>query len=139
MKVSLIILVTLFFAILDTYFFINKLIETKKIKISSNDKDIKAKVVGGHLFITGDIRPILLYKINEEEKEYTCRFYYSAKKYPIGKEVDLKISMISGLAYIKNDLIKDFIFHSFRMIYWFFGLLISFYYLYTHWIFVLIN
>lgn len=129
MRVNLFILVTLFFATLDTYFFCKKIIETKKIKISSNDKDIKAKVIGGHLFITGDIRPILLYRINEEEKEYTCRFYYSVKKYPIGKEVDLKISTISGLAYIKNDLIKDFVFHSFRMIYLYFGLFIGFYYI----------
>lgn len=52
-------------------FFIRKIIETKNIKMGSDDGNIKAKVIGGHLFITGDIRLILLYKINGEEKRYT--------------------------------------------------------------------
>lgn len=129
MRIILIVFGSLFFGILDTYFFVKKIIDTKEIKISPNDEDIKAKVIGWDLFITGDIRPILLYRINGEEKRYTCRFYYSTKKYPIGREVDLKISKISRLAYDKKDLRKDFFFHLFRILYWILCLLISFYYI----------
>lgn len=110
-------------------FFIRKIIETKNIKMESDDGNIKAKVIGGHLFITGDIRPILLYKINGAEKRYTYRFYYNAGNYPVGQEVDLKLSKISGLAYDKSDIIKDLIFITIRILFWSFVVLVGLYYI----------
>lgn len=72
--------------------------EICEIKMSSDDGSIKATVVDVSILTTGDIRPILLYTVNGEKKKYIYHFYHRFKEFPIGKEVELKLSNISGLA-----------------------------------------
>lgn len=124
------IFVGLAFDVIDIYFFIRSLKEIKKIKIGSNDSYVKAIVVGKYnLYITGDIRPILSYTVDGEEKKYVYHFYHTSKKYPVGKEIYLKLSNISGLAYDKKDLIQGVLFNLFRILLWSVGLLLGVYYM----------
>lgn len=105
--------------------------EIKKIRIGSDDGDIKAAVVEWRLFYTGDIRPILLYTIDGKEKKYEYHFYHDKEEYPIGKEVNLKLSSVSGLAYDKKDLIKGLLLRLFGTLFFVAGLIIGIYVLFV--------
>ena len=85
--------------------------EIKRIKPDSGDGNVKAVVVNIDPFLTGDVAPIVSYTSgSREEKKYKYYYWYNRKKYPIGKEVSLKLSSASGLAYDRKDLIKGFLF-----------------------------
>lgn len=105
--------------------------EIKKIKIGSNNGDIKATVVEWRLFYTGDIRPVLLYTVDGKERKYEYHFYHNKEEYPIGKEVNLKFSRVSGLAYDKKDLIKGLLLRLFATLFFAGGLLIGIYVLFV--------
>ena len=91
------------------FFLMIKLVdEVRKIKISKSDSYVKAIVVNWRSFPTGDITPIVMYKVNGVEKIYNFHFVHNRKEYPIGKEIFLQLSNKSGLAYEKKDLIQGF-------------------------------
>lgn len=102
--------------------------EIRTIKINSDDGTIIATVVDAHVFTTGDVRPILLYTVNGENKKYTYHFYHRLKEFPIGKEVELRLSRASGLAYDKKDLIQGILMNVFSIIFVFGGFLLFLYY-----------
>lgn len=56
--------------------------EIKKIKINNNDGDIKATVVEWRIFYTGDIRPVLSYIVDGEEKNTNIIFTTIQKNIP---------------------------------------------------------
>lgn len=94
-----------------------KLNEIRKICIGSEDESVKGIVVGKKTFLyTGDVHPIVSCKIKGSEILYQYRFYYNLSQFPLGKEVDLKVSRISGIPYDKKDLIKDILLHVFFLI-----------------------
>lgn len=101
--------------------------EIKKIRIGSKDGNIKATVVEWRLFYTGDIRPILLYTVDGKEKKYEYHFYHNKEEYPIGKEVNLKLSSFSGLAYDKKDLIQGLLLRLFATLFIAAGLIAGIY------------
>lgn len=106
--------------------------EILKIKIRHDDGMITAKVVDAHIFTTGDVRPILLYTVNGENKKYTYHFYHRLKEFPIGKEVELRLSSASGLAYDKKDLIQGLLSLIFATLFFMMALLFFvYYYLYV--------
>jgi len=81
------IFVGLAFDVIDIYFFIRSLKEIKKIKIGSNDSYVKAIVVGKYnLYITGDIRPILSYTVDGEEKNMYIIFIILQKNIQLEKK-----------------------------------------------------
>ena len=102
--------------------------EFNEIEMSSKDRDIKAIVVDAYVFMTGDIRPVLMYKVNGKDKKYVYHFYHKLKEFPIGKEVNLKLSNSSGLAYDKNDLLQGLLFVLFGTIFFMAGLFAGIYY-----------
>ena len=82
-----------------------------------DDEVIKGKVIGRKPFLlTGDIRPFVLCNIDGLKVTYAYRYVYSEKKYPIGAEVKLKVSKLSGLPYDKKDLMKDILLHLFFLL-----------------------
>lgn len=114
MKVWLMALLGMFVLLVNLIELIKEIKEIKKLKIGSNDRNIKAIVVDFLPYIiTGDIRPILQYVVEETDKKYIYHFYYNQKKYPMGKEVTLKLSEDSGLAYDRTDLVKALVYHLF--------------------------
>ncbi len=110
------LLAAVIFTLLLFYILLKKIKYISELQMSSDDKMIKGKVIGKNLFLlTGDIHPIVQCNINGSEVTYTYRYFYSEKKYPIGTEVELKVSEISGLPYDKKDLVKDMIFTVFSL------------------------
>lgn len=69
------------------------------------------------MFMTSDIRPVLVYTVNGKDKKYVYHFYHTLKEFPIGKEVNLKLSNISGMAYDKKDLMQGFCFIMFAILF----------------------
>lgn len=111
MTVWLIMLV--FMLVLSVQFMslIKEIKAIKKIKATLHDGTIRAVVIDTVSQIsTSDIKPILQYTVAGIDKKYIYHFYYSRKQYPIGKEVTLRLSGSSGLAYDRTDLIKAFIY-----------------------------
>ena len=129
LKELLLILGCLIASIMSVLCLINLIKEIKKIKMTAHDGDIKAIVVDAYVFTTGDIRPILLYTVNGEDKKYTYHFYHNLKEFPMGKEVRLKLSSISGLAYDKKDLIQGLLMVLFATIFFGGGLLAGIYHI----------
>ncbi|MCM1500846.1 MAG: hypothetical protein NC124_20500 [Clostridium sp.] len=111
MKVWLMTLLFMFALLVNLSVLIKEIREIKKFKIKSNDRNIQAVVVGSLPHITGDVRPILQYVVKGVDKKYIYHYYYNQKKYPMGKEVILKISEDSGLAYDRTDLRKALVYH----------------------------
>lgn len=115
-KDSLTVLSALIFTLLLFYILLKKIKYISELQIGSDDEMIKGKVVGKNLFLlTGDIHPIVQCNINGSEVTYTYRYFYSEKKYPIGTEVVLRMSKVSGLPYDKKDLVKDMILTAFSL------------------------
>ncbi len=113
------ILVCLGFVAVSLFLMIRLVDEVRKIKISKYDDYVKAVVVNWRYFTTGDITPIVMYKVNGVEKIYRFHFVHNRKEYPIGKEIYLQLSSTSGLAYDKKDLKQGFCFIMFAIL--FFG------------------
>lgn len=113
LKVWLMALLCLFVLFVNFIELIKEIKEIRKIKVTRNDKEIKAVVIDSLPYITRDIRPILRYVVEGIEKKYIYHFYYNPKKYPIGKEMTLKLSEDSSLAYDRMDLAKAFIYQLF--------------------------
>lgn len=104
--------------------------EFKKYKISADDGKIKAVVVGHNAAYKGDICPIVSYVVDGNEKQYEYSFYHFEKEFPIGKEVDLKLSKASGLAYNKKDLIQGIVFWLFFTFFCSAGVLVGIVYIF---------
>ena len=121
-KEVLLIIGCLIASVMGVLCLIKILKEISEIKMSSADRDIKAIVVDAYVFMTGDIRPVLTYTVNEKDKKYVYHFYHNLKEFPIGKEVNLKLSNISGMAYDKKDLIQRLLFDLFGTIFYVTGL-----------------
>lgn len=108
---------SLIFTFVYIYIVLKKIKDIKEIQMKSDDEIIKGKVIGRKPFLlTGDIQPVILCNINGSKVTYTYRYFYSEKKYPIGMEVELRMSNISGLLYDKKDLMKDLVLHLFFLL-----------------------
>lgn len=106
------------FTLLLFYILLKKIRYISELQMSSKDEIIKGTVIGKKTFLlTGDIHPIVQCNINGSEVTYTYRYFYSEKKYPIGTEVELRVSKISGLPYDKKDLVRDMIFIAFSLLF----------------------
>lgn len=115
-KDSLTVLSALVFTLLLFYILLKKIKYISELQMSSDDEMIKGKVIEKKLFLlTGDIHPIVQCNIDGSEVTYTYRYFYSENKYPIGTEVALRVSKISGLPYDKKDLVKDMMFTVFSL------------------------
>lgn len=107
MQVLLMLLFCILFLVASASELMEEIKEIRKIKIKPDDDIIEAKVVNFRwAVVSTDIHPILQYNVDGTDKRYTYHFYYSSKGYPIGKQMTLKLSKESGLAYDKADLIK---------------------------------
>lgn len=126
-KLVFFILAGLMFTIFGIIGLFKLIKEVMKIKIGSFDGYIKATVIYWKIFTTGDIYPVLSYMVNGEEKIYEFHFVHSSKEYPIGKEVELRLSSASGLAYDKKDLIQGFLVCIFALLFFGGGVLIGVY------------
>ena len=108
---------SLIFTFVFIYALLKKIKDIKRIQMRRDDEIIKGKVIGREPYLlTGDISPVVLCNINGSKVTYTYRYIYSEKKYPIGTEVELKVSNISGLPYDKKDLTKDILLHLFFLL-----------------------
>lgn len=113
MKVWLMILLCMFVLLVNFSDLIKEIKAIRKLKVKLNDRNIRAVIIGSVPYITGDVQPILQYTVNGVDKKYIYHFYYNLKKYPIGKEMTLKFSEDSGLAYDRTDLVKALIYQLF--------------------------
>lgn len=119
---------SLFFSTLYIYFFIKKIKYIRQIQMRRGDKIIKGNIVENKIFLlTGDVHPIVSCDINGSERIYKYRYFYNEKKFPIGKEINLSISQISGLPYDKKDLIKDMVFYLFFSVFCILSLVVELY------------
>lgn len=108
---------SLIFTFVYIYIILKKIKDIKTIQMRPDDEIIKGKVIGRKPFLlTGDIRPLVLCNINGSKVMYTYRHIYNEKKYPVGTEVELKVSNISGLPYDKKDMMKDILLHLFFLL-----------------------
>lgn len=126
-RLIFLILVCLMFTIFGIISLIKIIKEVRKIRISSQDGCIMATVKDWRIFTMGDIFPVLSYEVNGEKKIYEFHFVRNRKDYPIGKEVNLRLSYVSGLAYDKKDLIQGFLIIIFGLLFFGSGLLIGIY------------
>ena len=129
MKDLIYLLGTGMFTIAGVFLLVRIINEIKKIKMDAKDGNIKGVVVDWYILNTGDIRPVVAYTVNNEEKKYVYHFYHRCKEYPIGKEVYLKLSEKSGLAYDKVDLVKGTLFIIFSLVFFMFALLAGIYWI----------
>ena len=122
------VLGSLSFSLGFIYLVIKKSKDIYQIHMGHSDELIKGKVVGKKIFLlTGDVHPIVLCNKNNSELIYVFRYFYNEKKYPLGMEIELKISNVSGLLYDKRDLMKDMLLHVFFLIICIFGTLAGLY------------
>ena len=122
-------LVGLGFVAVSLFLMIRLVDEVRKIKIGKCDNYVKAVVVNWRCFTTGDITPIVMYKVNGVEKIYRFHFVHNRKEYPIGKEIYLQLSSTSGLAYDKKDLKQGFCFIMFAILFFGCGLTVGIIYI----------
>ena len=122
-------LVGLGFVAVAVFLMIKLVYEVKRIEINKCDNYVKAVVVNWRSFPTGDITPIVMYKVDGEEKIYRFHFVHNRKEYPIGKEIYLQLSSTSGLAYDKKDLKQGFCFIMFAILFFGCGLTVGIIYI----------
>ncbi|MDE5965248.1 MAG: hypothetical protein K2G89_00220 [Lachnospiraceae bacterium] len=122
LKLCLAILFSMFGLITSLIMLKKEIKRIKEIKVKSSDGYIKAVVVdsASTLDLTSDVKPILQYTVGGIDKKYIYHFNCNPKQYPIGKEVKLRLSEDSGLAYDRKDLVKSLVEH--LLVIMFFGL-----------------
>lgn len=114
LKDIMMVIISFIFSLGFFYGIIKKIKDLTQIRMGKNDETIVGKVVGKRVYLpTGDIHPVVLCNVKGVEVSYVYRYIYNENKYPMGKEVLLKISSVSGLPYDKKDMIKDIMFHVF--------------------------
>ena len=114
LKDIMMVIISFIFSLGFFYGIMKKIKDLTQIRMGKNDETIVGKVVGKRVYLpTGDIHPVVLCNVKGVEVSYVYRYIYNANKYPMGKEVLLKISSVSGLPYDKKDMIKDIMFHVF--------------------------
>lgn len=90
MKDLIYLLGTGMFTIAGVFLLVRIINEIKKIKMDAKDGNIKGVVVDWYILNTDDIRPVVAYTVNNEEKKYVYHFYHRCNEYPIGKEVVIR-------------------------------------------------
>ena len=114
LKDIMMVIISVIFSLGFFYGIMKKIKDLTQIRMGKNDETIVGKVVGKKVYLpTGDIHPVVLCNVKGVEVSYVYRYIYNENKYPMGKEVLLKISSVSGLPYDKKDMIKDIMFHVF--------------------------
>lgn len=114
LKDIMMVIISFIFSLGFFYGIMKKIKDLTQIRMGKNDETIVGKVVGKRVYLpTGDIHPVVLCNVKGVEVSYVYRYIYNENKYPMGKEVLLKISSVSGLPYDKKDMIKDIMFHVF--------------------------
>lgn len=111
--------------VFGTLLLIQRLQKVKEINWSSDDDFIKATVVDWHYIYAGDVQPVVSYWVDGEEKKYEYIYFYNRKDFPIGKEIYLKFSKRSGLAYDKKDLIKGLLWMIFGILFFGMGVILG--------------
>lgn len=81
-----------------------------EIKPSIKDNMIDAIVIRHIPCMNGDVKPVLVYRVDAIESEYIYHFYCNPKQYPIGESKLLKCSLKSELAYDRKDLLKSLLY-----------------------------
>lgn len=117
LKDIMMVIISFISSLIFFYGIMKKIKYLMEIHIGKNDEIIVGKVVGKRVYLpTGDIHPVVLCNVEGAEVSYVYRYIYNENKYPMGKEIELKLSRISGIPYDKKDLIKDILLHVFFLI-----------------------
>lgn len=119
MEKFLLLLVALVLLILAAIELVKEVKSINKIKPTFHDDKIKAIVVGFSYVIGIGRKLVLEYSVDGIEKKYVYHFFCDWEKYPEGKEVTLKLSKQSRLAYSRADLIKAFLWAIFEVLFLF--------------------
>ena len=128
LKDIMMVIISFIFSLGFFYGIMKKIKDLTQIRMGKNDETIVGKVVGKRVYLpTGDIHPVVLCNVKGVEVSYVYRYIYNENKYPMGKEVLLKISSVSGLPYDKKDMIKDIMFHVFFLFFFCMGLVAGLY------------